>query len=138
MELDLFLNRNRVKKENVFYAASSGFINNGKPVMWEIRALSGNEEEKIRDMCVKRVPKKNGGYTEDFDYSRYIGKLAAYSTVYPDLFDEELQNSYGVLGEDVLLKEMLSAGEYIAYIKKVKEINGLDKAAQDLIEEAKN
>lgn len=138
MELDLFLNRNKIKKDNIFYAASSSFINDGKPIMWEIRALSGNEEEKIRDMCVKRVPKKSGGYTENFDYSRYLGKIAAYSTVYPDLFNEELQNSYGVWGEDALLKEMLSAGEYIAYIKKVKEINGLDIAAQDLIEEAKN
>ncbi len=138
MELDIFLNRNKIKKDNVFYAASNDFILNGKPVMWEMRSLSGSEEEKIRDMCVKRVPKKNGGYAEEFDYSRYLGKMAAASTVYPDLFDEELQNSYGVWGEDALLKEMLSAGEYIAYIKKVKEVNGLDLAVQDLIEEAKN
>ena len=34
MELDLFLNRNKIKKDNVFYAASSSFINDGKPVMW--------------------------------------------------------------------------------------------------------
>ena len=119
MELDLFLNRNKIKKENVFYAASNNFVLDGKPVMWELRALTGSEEERIREMCVKKTPKKNGGYSEEFDYNRYLGKMAAASTVYPDLFNEELQNSYGVWGEDALLKEMLTAGEYIAYIKKI-------------------
>lgn len=138
MDLDIFLNRNRIKKENVFYEASSFFEENGKKVKWQIRALSGSEEEKIREMCIKQVQKRNGGYSEELDYSRYLGKLAAASTVYPDLYSEELQNSYGVMGEDALLKEMLTAGEYIAYIKKVKEVNGFNISEREIVDEAKN
>ena len=64
--------------------------------------------------------------------------MAAASTVYPDLYNEELQNSYGVMGEDALLKEMLTAGEYIAYIKKVKEVNGFNISEREIVDEAKN
>ncbi|MCJ7856456.1 phage portal protein [Lachnospiraceae bacterium NSJ-143] len=138
MDLGIFLRKNRENTSNTFYAASKGFVADGEPVKWEIRPLSGSEEEKIRDMCIKRSAKKNGGYTEELDYSRYLGKIAAASTVYPDLFDEELQNSYGVWGEDLLLKEMLTSGEYIAYIKKVKEVNGFDITDRELVDEAKN
>ncbi len=138
MDLDIFLSRNKIKKENVFFEASKAFVYDGNPAMWEIKAISGNDEEEIRQMCVKRVPKNNGGYTEELDYGKYLGKIAAASTVYPDLFDAELQNSYGVFGEDALLKEMLTAGEYLAYIKKVKEVNGFDTTNKELIDEAKN
>ena len=138
MDLDMFLNRNRIKKENVFYEASSCFKENGKKIKWQIRALSGREEEKIREICIRQVQKRNGGYSEELDYSRYLGKLAAASTVYPDLYNEELQNSYGVMGEDALLKEMLTAGEYIAYIKKVKEVNGFNISEREIVDEAKN
>ena len=138
MDLSLFLNRNRIQKKNEYYAASESFKNGDSIVLWEIRALSGSEEERIRNTCMRQVPKKNGGYTEELDYSKYLGKIAAASTVYPDLLSEDLQVSYGVWGEDQLLKEMLSAGEYIAYLKKVKEVNGFNKNSEELIDEAKN
>jgi hypothetical protein len=87
MDLDMFLNRNRIKKENIFYEASSCFKENGKKIKWQIRALSGSEEEKIRETCIRQVQRRNGGYSEELDYSRYLGKLAAASTVYPDLYN---------------------------------------------------
>ena len=58
--------------------------------------------------------------------------------VYPDLTDAELQNSYGVMGDDNLLKKMLKSGEYAALLNKVQEINGFDITTQDLVDEAKN
>jgi hypothetical protein len=42
------------------------------------------------------------------------------------------------MGEDALLKEMLTAGEYIAYIKKVKEVNGFNISEREIVDEAKN
>jgi len=132
MELDIFLNQNRLKRENVKFEASKSFTDNGKPVLWEIRALSGSEEEKIRALC---IGEQNG--KKYFDNIRFLGKLAAAATVYPDLFDERLQNSYGVWGEDELLKAMLTAGEYIEYIKKVEEANGFTKTKNNLKDEAK-
>lgn len=132
MDLDIFLNQNRIKKDNVNFAASKSFLKDGEPVLWEIRALSGSEEEKIRFLC---ITEQNG--KKVFDNVRYLGKLAAASTVYPDLLSEKLQDSYKVFGEDELLKEMLTAGEYIEYIKKVQEINGFSKPINDLKDEAK-
>ena len=68
----------------------------------------------------------------------YLGKMAAACTVYPDLTDAELQNSYGVMGEDALLKEILNIGEYNNYLSKVQEVNGFDTSMDELVEEAKN
>ncbi|MCI1958311.1 MAG: phage portal protein [Clostridia bacterium] len=132
MDLDIFLSQNKIKKENVKYAASQSFQLDEKPVLWEIRALSGDEEEKIRVLCIME---QNG--KKVFDNARYLGKIAAASTVYPDLFNEKLQDSYGVWGEDELLKKMLTAGEYIEYIKKVQEVNGFSKSMNELKDEAK-
>jgi hypothetical protein len=132
MDLDIFLNQNKIKRENVKFAASNNFQADGKSVLWEIRTLSGSEEEKIRIFC---ITEQNG--KKVFDNAKYLGKIAAASTVYPDLFSEKLQNSYGVWGEDDLLKEMLTAGEYIEYIKKVQEVNGFSKPINDLKDEAK-
>jgi len=138
MDISVFLNRNRIEKKNEFFAASESFRDGEEVILWEIRALSGSEEERIRSLCMRQVQKKNGGYTEELDYNKYLSKIAAASTVYPDLFSEELQISYGVWGEEQLLKEMLSAGEYIAYLKKVKEVNGFNKSNRELIDESKN
>jgi len=41
-----------------------------------------------------------------------------------NLDDIELQNSYGVMGADALLKTMLTPGEYPEYMEKVQEVNG--------------
>ena len=67
-----------------------------------------------------------------------MGKLAARCTVYPNLNDASLQDSYGVMGADALLKKMLTAGEYAEYLMKIQEINGFDVSFEDKVEEAKN
>ena len=50
----------------------------------------------------------------------------------------DLQDSYGVMGAEELLKVMLLPGEYANYLGKVQEICGFDKNMNDLVEEAKN
>ena len=67
-----------------------------------------------------------------------MGLLAATCTVYPDLNNLDLQDSYGVMGAEELLKVMLLPGEYANYLGKVQEICGFDKNMNDLVEEAKN
>ena len=59
-------------------------------------------------------------------------------TVYPNLNDAELQDSYGVKGADALLKKMLLPGEYTEYKAKVMEVNGYDMSMEELVDEAKN
>ncbi len=147
MSLSAFLAENAVPVERVRFAASKRFLNelpddNGviKPVEWEIKAITGTEDEAIRKSCVKRVPvpgKKNQ-VQKEIDYDLYLGKLAAACTVFPNLNDQQLQDSYHVMGAEDLLKTMLTPGEYAEYIGKIQEVCGFDTALQDQVDEAKN
>jgi hypothetical protein len=141
MSLSAFLSQNAVKVENVKYAASKRFLDeNKKPIEWEICGITSEEDEVLRKSCTRRVPvpgKKNQ-FVPETDYPKYLGKLAAKCTVFPSLHDAELQNSYGVMGDDALLKKMLTPGEYTDYLTKVQEVNGFEVPMEDLVEEAKN
>ena len=68
----------------------------------------------------------------------YLGKLAVACTVFPNLNDKELQDSYKVMGADALLKTMLTPGEYAEYLTKIQEVCGFDTTMQDEVDEAKN
>lgn len=139
--LSAFLAENALPADNIKYAASKRFLDDeGQPVEWELRALSSAEDEALRKTCRKRVPVpgKRGQYTQETDTDAYVGKLAAACTVFPDLRDSKLQDSYHVLGEEALLKAMLTAGEYAAYLEKVQEVCGFDTDMQELVDEAKN
>lgn len=138
--LSCFLSQNAKKVENIKLVVSKRFVDKGKPVEWELRALTSEEDEQLRKSCTKRVPVpgKRGQFTQELDSDLYIGKMAASCTVFPNLNDKELQDSYGVLSADVLLKRMLAPGEYAEYLGKVQEVNGYDVDFNDKVEEAKN
>jgi hypothetical protein len=126
---DAFMAHNALKVEPVSAAASPRFTGEaGEPEMWLIGPVTGAEDEELRREATRRVPAANGrgGFVLETDYNRYIGLLAARCTLYPDLNDAGLQNSYGVLSPDSLLKTMLTAGEFAEYAARVQEINGFD------------
>jgi hypothetical protein len=141
MSLTAFLAENAFAVENVKFAASKRFMgDDGKPMLWEIKTITGTEDEALRKSCAKRVPipgKKNQ-YQKETDYDMYLGKLAVACTVFPDLNNKELQDSYKVMGADALLKTMLTPGEYADYVQKVQEVCGFDTSLQDEVDEAKN
>ena len=85
-----------------------------------------------------RVPNKKSQYTQETDYNLYLGKLASRCTAFPNLNDAELQNSYGVMGADALLKTMLLPGEYADYLAKIQEVNGFDVTFDEKVDEIKN
>lgn len=141
MDLNAFLSQNAVKDENQKYIASQRFVDeNQNPKEWEICSITSEEDEVIRKACTKKVaiPGKRNQFTQEIDYNKYMGKLAAKCTVYPNLNDIELQNSYNVMGDDVLLKTMLKPGEYADYLSRVQEINGFQTTMEELVDEAKN
>ena len=115
MSLSAFLAENAVPVENIKFVASKRFLGeDGNPIPWEIKTITGTEDEALRKSCAKRVPvpgKKNQ-YQKETDYDLYLGKLAVACTVFPNLNDKELQDSYKVMGADALLKTMLTPGEY--------------------------
>lgn len=139
--LNYFLSQNVLKAEHEKVVVSKRFIGaDKKPVEWEIGPISSVEDEALRKECTKRVPVpgKRGQYNQETDYNKYLGMLAARCTIYPNLNDKELQDSYGAMGSDALLKAMLTAGEYAGYLEKIQQVNGFDSSAEEIVEEAKN
>ena len=135
-----FMAGNAVKNETVKHVASKRFVEKGKPIAWEIKAIDSDLDEALRKDCTKRVPivGKRGQYNQETDTDKYIGKMCVACTVYPNLNDVELQDSYGVKSADALLKKMLLPGEYTEYKAKVMEVNGYDMSMEELVDEAKN
>lgn len=136
-----FLAENAVRVENTKHIVSKRFLDDsGDPIAWEIGCITSSDDEALRKSCTKRVPitGKRNQYSQDLDVNLYLGKLAAKCTLFPNLDDVELQNSYGVMGADALLKTMLTPGEYADYLLKVQEVNGFDTTFEESIEEAKN
>lgn len=139
--LSAFLAENALPVENIKFAASRRFLSpDKKPMEWEIKAISSTDDEALRKACTKRVPvpgKKNQ-FQRELDADAYLGKLAVACTVFPNLNDKELQDSYKVMGGDALLKAMLTPGEYADYLTKIQEVCGFDETLQDEVEEVKN
>lgn len=141
-DLTAFFAGNAISIENVKYVASKRFIDpeTKAPIEWELSAIESAVDEEIRKECTIKKPivGKRGQYTNDLDTDKYIGRVCARCTVYPNLNNAELQKSYGVQGSDALLKKMLNIGEYAEYKAKVMELNGFDTTMEELVDEAKN
>lgn len=136
--LNAFLSQNAIKVENEKHVISNRFKDeNGKLIPFEFRALTEAENERIRKSCTKKI-KSKGVVSTDIKFEDYIAKLAVESVVFPNLKDKELQESYGAMGAENLLKVMLTTGEYATLMEKVQKINGFDIDDEEIIEEAKN
>ena len=141
MSLSAFLKQNVKQVENEKVIVSERFKDeNGNIIPFEVRVLTNDEDERLRKKCTykEQIPGKKHQYMNETDYDKYVGLQAVACTVYPDLKDSSLQDSYGVMGELNLLKAMLTPGEYANYLGAVQKINGFDKDIQELVDEAKN
>lgn len=148
MDLSAFLAENAIPpEEEAAFVVSKRFLSdetdkkgNRKPLQWKLKAITGAEDESLRKSCVKRVPVpgRRNQYQQETDYNLYLGKLAVACTVYPNLNDKALQDSYKVMGAENLLKTMLTSGEYAEYLQKVQEVCGFDVPLQDEVDDAKN
>lgn len=113
--LSMFFKENVEVRENKKVVVSNRFKDtDGKPIEWEIRSITADEDDAIRKECTKRVPivGKKGQFAQEFDSNTYISKLAAASVVNPNLNDAALQNSWGVMGATQLLGKMLYVDEF--------------------------
>ena len=139
-DFSAFMSGNAGKPEITKYVASKRYTVKNKPVEWELKPVDSDLDELIRKECTKKVPiaGKRGQYTQETDTDKYVGRLCVACTVYPDLNNAELQDSYGVKTPDALLKKMLLPGEYTEYKAKVMEVNGYDVSMEELVDEAKN
>jgi len=136
-----FMKANKKIKENVLYPATKSLCDeNGDPLLWEIKAISTKENDLIRESCTKEVPVKGkpNQIRQKVDMSMYMSKMMVAAIVSPDLNNKELQDSYGVMTPEELLKEMIDdAGEYNELAVKIQEISGFSSLQED-VDEAKN
>ena len=134
-KLDLFL-KSRVPADfTEKIALSQRFADEeGNVILWELKSVSASEDEALRLSSVKR----GEGGSFELDTNIYAAKLASATVLFPDLNDAKLQDSYGVMGAERLLKEMLKAGEYQRLLKEVRRINGFGEVTGELVDEAKN
>lgn len=138
--LSAFFAQNAKKVENRKIVASTRFTGeDGKPMEWEITCITAAENQKLRKDSIRNIPVagKRGQYTQDFDTAAFQAKLAVKCTVFPDLNDADLQESYGVMGAEALISAMLSPGEFDNYILAITELNGFNTEGE-LVDEAKN
>ncbi len=132
-----FLAENAIKVENQKFVVSDRFLDEeGKPLEWEVRCLNFVDEEEILKECYLEERVKGGGF--DIDQSLYYGKLAVKATVFPNLNDAKLQNSYGVMGSEMLLKTMLTSSEYTEYLGFIRSVGSKKKGFKDKVAEVKN
>lgn len=141
MSFERFMKKNKAVKENTFYPATASLCDeNGKPLEWEIRALTTKESEKIREQCTVDIPisGKPGMYRQKIT-DKYIPSLICAAVVYPDLHNAELQDSYSVKSPQELILEMVdNPREYSALLQFVQSYSGIMSTLADEIAEAKN
>ncbi len=140
--LSRFMKQNKAIKENVKFAATKDLTDEaGNPLEWEFRPLSTKLNSDIREQCTTevQVPGKPGLYRPKVDSNKYLAKLIVASVVYPDLYDKELQDSYGVMTPEDLVQEMVdNAGEYNNLVAFIQKYNGFDTSINEKVKEAKN
>lgn len=86
--LSAFMAPNVKKPENVKLVVSDRFVDEGgKPIEWEVRCISSEENEVLQRDCIRQVPipGKRNQYRQTVDTVLYGRKLAAACTVFPNL-----------------------------------------------------
>lgn len=137
-----FMKSNKTVKENGFYAPTRSLCDEGgKPLEWEFRHITSKENDVLRDDCTIEVPVtgKPNMFRPKVLSSKYMQKMVAASVVMPDLYDKELQDSYGVTTPEELLLAMVDdPGEYNDLLAFVQRFQGFNVSFNDKVEEAKN
>lgn len=140
MDLKCFLKENTVAVEDKEYIASDRFRgNDGQPVPWRLRVLDNREVDRMVKSCQKKewLPKSKE-YRYRTDNEQLAVEMVCASVVYPNLNSAELQESYGAVGAQELVRAMLTPGEYTDLVFAVNEVCGFQSDMDDKIKTAKN
>lgn len=131
-EFSRFMRACKAEKPNVKYAATKSLTDeNGEPLLWEFRHISSRENALLQEevMSAEHIKGKS---------TEYIHRLIARSVVFPNLYDKELQDSYGARTPEELLYAMVDdAGEYSELALFVQRLQGL-MPLSERVDNAKN
>lgn len=137
-----FMKQNKVKKENKEYAPTKSMLgSDGKPLRWQFRHMTSKQNDELRDRCSidVQITGKPNMFRQKLKTSEYLANMVVESTVVPDLYDAELQDSYGVKTPTDLVYAMVDdPGEYAELLEWVQKFNGFDETIEDKADQAKN
>ena len=137
-----FMKSNKTVKENELHPVTKSLCDEkGIPLDWEFRHITSKENEEIRESCTVDLPVtgKPNVYRPKLKSSLHIRRMIAASIVVPDLFNADLQDSYGVKTPEDLLVEMVDdPGEYNDLAAYVQKFQGFNVSFEDKVNEAKN
>jgi hypothetical protein len=137
MSLSAFFKQSAAPLPSIEKVISERFKDDkGNPLPWKVKGVSETINVEIKARCTKTITERGGKRSMHFDANLYNALLAVEAVEFPDLRDAELQKSYGVVGADKLLLDMLSAGEFTRLTEAVQEVCDFD--LESAIEEAKN
>lgn len=106
--------------------------------MWELRVLGYDEIKAITKRNTKNVPNKVTGAAEKRTNAEEAAmEMTLASVVFPDLNDADLQDSWGVVGAEALLKAMLTPGEIVDLENAVQSAAGYSTEMDDKISAVK-
>ena len=134
-------NIKREKSKPYKVAVSDAFQDeNGKAIEWELKPL---RQTTIMDISNKHleviVNTDDRTSTTKGSVARYNLELMAKTIVYPNLRDQKLQDSYGVVGEEDLLNAMFE-DDNEGFNKLLSDVNKVNsgKSIDELVKEVKN
>lgn len=137
-----FMKANKKIKENAKFAPTTSLIGaDGKPLRWEFRHIPSKENDKLREANTVevQVTGKPNVFRQKLNTSNYLMAMIVASTVYPDLYDRELQDSYGVMTPEDLVYAMVDdSGELQDFQLWMQNFQGFTKSLDEKVDEAKN
>lgn len=137
-----FMKSYKIVEANEKYAPTKSLRDeHGNPLAWEFKRITSKENEELRDSCTVdvQVKGKPNLYRPKVKTAAYLAKMIVASTVYPDLYDKELQDSYGVMTPEELLYAMVdNAGEFQEFTVWMQKFQGFTRELDDKVNEAKN
>lgn len=137
-----FMKGNKKIRENGKYAPTTSLTDeNGNPLEFEFKPITSKENEELRDSCTYdvQVTGRPEVFRPRLNTKKYLAKMIVSSVVVPDLYDKELQDSYGVMTPEELLFAMIdNPGEYQDLCVWIQKFQGFDKTLEEKVDEAKN
>lgn len=131
MSLKSFFKENNIKVEKVQYLASDRFKDEkGNYIYWILKVLTNQELDVIRDNCTKNTFEKHQPI-QKLDSEKFAKEWIVKVIEFPNLYDKELQDSYGVMDPYDLLCEILTSGEMLALKEKINSLHDYDAKQVD-------
>lgn len=140
--LSRFMKQNKTQRANATYAPTKSLVDeNGEPLKFEFKALTSKRDNELRDACTVDVPVtgKPNLFRPRLNVEEYITQMIVESTVVPDLYNSQLQDSYGVkTPKDLLFAMVDNPGEYRALSEWIQRYQGFADSLEKKRTEAKN